>query len=70
MIDIEGVKINKNNVNYIKITQKGLPIPNREDNRTWTIMVNFINGEFAYIGNYSTQGYAQDRLNEMKILEG
>ncbi|MBS6509689.1 MAG: hypothetical protein KH369_15920 [Paraclostridium bifermentans] len=65
MISIEGVKINENNVTHIRVTKKGIPVPpNREDDRVWTIRVEFINGSYIYIGDYSTKGYAQDRLNE------
>ncbi|WP_270943191.1 hypothetical protein [Romboutsia lituseburensis] len=68
MISLEGIKINKNNVAYIKVVKRGLVIPPHEDNRSWTIMVKFIDGEHIYIGDYSTQGYAQDRLDEIEIL--
>ncbi|MDU3775714.1 MAG: hypothetical protein E7G47_10880 [Clostridium perfringens] len=70
MISIEGMKINESNVTYIRVVKKGIPAPpNIKDDRSWTIMVKFINGDFTYIGNYSTKGYAQDILNEMKLLE-
>lgn len=66
MIDIQGVKLIKDNIAYIKVAQEGEPY---EEDISWTIKVNFINGETIRIGNYSTEGYAQDRLDEMKIIQ-
>lgn len=66
MIDIQGVKLIKDNIAYIKVAQEGEPY---EEDISWTIKVKFINGEIIRIGNYSTEGYAQDRLNEIEIIQ-
>ncbi len=69
MLDLQGVKLVKKNISYIKVIKKGFPTPNKKDERSWTIMVKFINESYICIGDYSTQGYAQDRLDEIKFLD-
>lgn len=61
MIDIQGVKIVKRNVNYIEVVERGTEY--------WTILVKFSNGDSIRIGNYSTKGYANDILNESIVLK-
>lgn len=56
---ISGVKINERNYTVIRAVKKGLPTPNREDNRPWTIQVCYLNDKHTNIGEYNTKEQAE-----------